>query len=110
MNGNIPQQVKQIVKETTSELRKIYQTHLKDVIVFGSYARGDFTEDSDIDLCILLDDMQSVVSEREKYSSVISTLCLKYDVVISIIPCQVQTFYTKRTPLLLNVNREGIRL
>ncbi len=54
MNGNIPPQVRQIVKETTSELRKIYHTHLKDVIVFGSYARGDFTEDSDIDLCILL--------------------------------------------------------
>ena len=80
MNGNIPQQIRHIVKETTSELHKIYHTHLKDVIVFGSYARGDFTENSDIDLCILLDEMQSVVSEREKYSSVISTLCLKYDV------------------------------
>ncbi len=42
MNGNVPQQVRQIVKETTSELRKIYHTHLKDVIVLGSYARGDF--------------------------------------------------------------------
>ena len=110
MNRNIPQQIKQIVKETTSELRKIYHTHLKDVILFGSYARGDFTDDSDIDLCILLDEMQSVVSEREKYASVMTTLCLKYDVVISIIPCQVQTFSTTRTPWLLNVKREGIRL
>ena len=36
------------------ELKKIYGRHLQSVILYGSYARGDFTKDSDVDIMILL--------------------------------------------------------
>lgn len=38
-----------------SGIKKIYGRHLKQIILFGSYARVDFREDSDIDIMILLD-------------------------------------------------------
>ncbi|MFM6024422.1 MAG: nucleotidyltransferase domain-containing protein, partial [Dolichospermum sp.] len=31
----------------------VYGNNLKQVILFGSYARGDFTSDSDIDILIV---------------------------------------------------------
>lgn len=37
------------------ELRRIYGTHLKQIILYGSYARGDYRDDSDIDLMVLVD-------------------------------------------------------
>ena len=43
------------LKQYTEEIAKIYGKHLKSVILYGSYARGDYTEDSDIDIMILLD-------------------------------------------------------
>jgi len=37
------------------ELAKVFQP--RAIILFGSYARGDFTENSDIDLCLIADKM-----------------------------------------------------
>lgn len=43
------------LNEYIDQIKNIYGSHLKQIILFGSYARGDFNEDSDIDLMILLD-------------------------------------------------------
>ena len=37
------------------ELRRIYGIHLKQIILYGSYARGDYRDDSDIDRMVLVD-------------------------------------------------------
>ena len=80
------------------------------MILFGSYSRGDFTEESDIDIALLIDKMENISSERKKYLSAISRLSLKYDTVISVIPFDYMTFQSKRTPLILNVTWEGIKI
>jgi predicted nucleotidyltransferase len=44
-----------LLERYTKVLEKIYGKHLKVVILYGSYSRGDYREDSDIDIMILLD-------------------------------------------------------
>lgn len=51
----MPQVMEQQMKEYVAEIKKIYGSHLKQVILYGSYARGDFGPDSDVDIMILLD-------------------------------------------------------
>ena len=80
------------------------------MILYGSYARGDYAEGSDIDLVLLLDQLTDVTAERKKYLPVISRISLEYDTVVSIVPFDAREFQTRRTPLILNVNREGIRV
>lgn len=36
-------------------MNSFFGSHLQKVILYGSYARGDFRTDSDIDIMILLD-------------------------------------------------------
>ena len=43
-----------LLEQYTEILQKIYGKHLKTVILYGSYARGDYREDSDIDIMILV--------------------------------------------------------
>lgn len=51
----------------TEETRKEYGDMLKRVILFGSCARGDFDDESDVDIMILLDvSPEQLVNEREK--------------------------------------------
>ena len=67
MRKKLPQRIDNILKEIRDELKKIYSGRLKEVILFGSYARGDFKEESDIDIILLLKSLKDVSLERQKY-------------------------------------------
>lgn len=43
------------IKETIERLVKIYGDKLKKVILYGSYAKQNYDDDSDIDMAILVD-------------------------------------------------------
>lgn len=51
----MPGMIQDLIQQYVSELQKIYGRSLKRIILYGSYARGDFRADSDIDIMILLD-------------------------------------------------------
>lgn len=51
----MPAAINILLKKYVSEVSKIYGTYLKSVLLYGSYARGDFNADSDIDIMILED-------------------------------------------------------
>ena len=101
-------EIEPILEEVKDSLQKIYGNKFKGIILHGSYARGDATEGSDIDLILLLDEVESSLLEMEKYFDVIWKLDLKYDTVISILPIGEEEFRTRRLPVLLNAKREGL--
>ncbi len=110
MNRKIPRKIRTILDEVKKHLEKIYGNKLKGIILYGSYARGDFTDGSDIDLIILLENMKDPLAEREKYFNEIWELDLKYDTVISIIPFKEEEYRIRKLPVILNAKREGVSL
>lgn len=108
-NKNL-KKIKPILNEVKRRLKKIYGKRLKKIILYGSYARGDADDGSDIDLIILLENMGEPVTEMEKFSESIWKLDLKYDTVISVIPFDVNVFKKRRLPVILNAKREGITI
>lgn len=51
----MPVRINALLGQYVEEIRNIYGKSLKTVILYGSYARGDFRPDSDIDIMILVD-------------------------------------------------------
>ncbi len=51
----MPQQLESLLKVYLKELDKVTEDKIKKVILYGSYARGDFRKDSDVDVMILVD-------------------------------------------------------
>ena len=50
----MPENIRNIIYRFSQELRRILGDKLTMIIVYGSYARGDFRENSDIDIMILV--------------------------------------------------------
>jgi len=47
--------IKRILDEFKRKIEKLYGERLKSIILYGSWARGDATEDSDIDILLVLE-------------------------------------------------------
>ncbi|MBO3840050.1 MAG: nucleotidyltransferase domain-containing protein, partial [Candidatus Brockarchaeota archaeon] len=45
-------------------LRQVEKLEPKLIILFGSHARGDFTEESDIDICVVAENLPENLFER----------------------------------------------
>jgi len=106
----IPQAIRPILQEVKAKLEAIYGERLRGIVLFGSWARGDATDGSDIDLLILLDGVQDPVLELAEYSKEIYEIDLEYDVVISTVPVDAAQFATGELPLYVCARREGIAL
>jgi predicted nucleotidyltransferase len=108
--NNLTEKEKQVVKELIDELKKLYGDNLSRVILYGSKARGDATEDSDIDILVVLKKIQNFSLERKKVKEISWRLSYKYDLLLSIIIRSEQEYMRKDTPLLMNIEKEGIVL
>jgi predicted nucleotidyltransferase len=110
MRKKLSKKITRVLSETKEQLQSIYSRQLREIILFGSYARGDYSKGSDIDLLLLLDHLDNPGAERDRYMAIICDLSLKYDMVVSIITMDYATYHTQKTPLILNVQKEGVRL
>ena len=105
--------LKKLMEKYVEEIRKIYGSHLKKVILYGSYARGDFGPDSDIDIMILLD-ITDV--DLKKYSMELSYMTFDFnlDNNLDIKPIAKNEEHFKKWldnySFYANVNKEGVIL
>ena len=101
--------IQQIAKEYKAALKNLYGEDLAELILFGSYARGDQREESDVDFAIVLknSDMRTF-PVLEKTSPISSELSLKYGLMISTFPVSLQKKKTSMQGVYRNIRREGI--
>lgn len=108
MNENT-ETVKEILEKLKAEIIKILKDKFVDMILFGSYSRGDFSEYSDVDILVLVKDKLNR-DEDEKLDDVIAKYSLNHDIVISCIVYPQKIFKEYNTPFILNVREEGIKI
>ena len=57
MIGNLSKKEESVIKKFKHELLKRYPDRIKTVLVFGSKARGDYNDESDIDVMVITDEL-----------------------------------------------------
>jgi uncharacterized protein len=102
--------IRQLLKVFKGELEVLYGEQLAHLVLYGSFARHEETEGSDIDILVVLKGQVAHVDEILRMGDVTTDLLLKYDELISIVPMSLNDFLYRDSPLLLNIRREGIML
>jgi len=100
--------IDRIIKEFKEKNKKLYGNRLKGLVLYGSWARGEGTEHSDIDLAVILEGEVIPGKEIDKMIDIITEIGLKYKILISVYPVSENIFYTAKSPLLINIRKEGI--
>ena len=115
--GNIKAMNNDILNTITEKVyfsaKKVLGDKLIKVILFGSYARGNNDNESDIDFFILANiELNEIRKISSAIGELISHLELEYDVVISIHTVSSSNFfeYRKILPYYMNIEKEGIEL
>ena len=107
----MPVAKREIIMSFARKVRRILGKNLKQVILYGSYARGDYTEDSDIDIMVLttLTDKEIEQIETEIYDLAFDYL-MDYGVDISVVIKNEEQFnyWLGALPFYDNVEKEGI--
>ena len=104
----MPADVKRLLTKLKNGLTELYGDRLKAVYLFGSYARGDYDEGSDLDVMIVLDNYKSYWEELIRSVELASDLSLEHNVTISRTIMTEEQWKKGDLPVLRNVRAEGI--
>lgn len=100
-----------ILDELVAGILAIMKPSVVRIVLYGSVARGTNTEESDVDVAVLIKGELDKDME-DKLSDLVVDMNLKYDKVFSVIDINYDTFrkWEGVTPFYQNVNKEGIVL
>ena len=105
--------LRKMLLELEEKLQRVYGNKLKAVILYGSVARGTATEESDIDIMVLIDGTaQELRAFEDQLSDVSTDISIKYFKVFSIIDISYQEYmrWMNTSPFYKNVSQEGVVL
>ena len=109
----MPNNVQKIINDFLKKVEAVLGNRLTKIILYGSYARGDYNKSSDIDIMILTDLNDA---EIEQYRNTISDIAFDMELetgfIISPLIKNIEKYNDRIDviPFYMNVNKEGVIL
>lgn len=112
---NVPSNINNVITEFMQGVNEILGNRVKKIILYGSYARGDYNKSSDIDIMILTDlSDEEIIEYRDKISDIAYDIeeANNFDIWLSPLVKNIDKFnyWLEALPFYMNVQREGIVL
>lgn len=106
-------QLSKIIQTMVESYRAVYGSDIVDIVLYGSYARGDFTECSDIDIVAVVHGSRLELQEKLKTIWDNSfEIGLENDIIVSssVIPYDEFVKYKQTLPYYRNIAEEGRKI
>ena len=103
--------INDLIKKFTNEIMDKYKNKIHKIILFGSYARGDYKDNSDVDLLIVWQENRNCGAE--KIEDIAYEYLLEKGVYFSIKVLTIKQYNDLRykgSPFIKNIEEEGLFL
>jgi predicted nucleotidyltransferase len=105
---SLPDHVQTTIHRIEAGLRALYGARFRGLLLYGSYARGEADEGSDVDLLLLLEGPVDAVKEILRLQPIKSPISLEADLALSVIPASIEDYEKRATRFLLNIGAEAV--
>ena len=102
--------INSVKKEAAGLTSELMKDDLAEIILYGSCARGDYSEDSDIDIALITKcDRREVKKYEEALADIATTLAMKYFAIVNFVCLPYEEFCEKKTwyTYFHNIDVEG---
>jgi predicted nucleotidyltransferase len=106
--GQLPADLAALLRQLDADLAALYGERYGGLVLYGSYARGEADEGSDVDLLLLLEGEVNSVRELKRAQGVKWPLALEAGYTVSLLPVSMEDYERSEDPFLWNARREGM--
>jgi len=102
--------VRSLAEKIRNELKERYESKVLQIILYGSYARGEGTSESDVDFLVVADDSLDPWEVRRSLDDVLLDILLRDGRLVSVLVVPKSLYESYHAPFLKQVHKEGIPL
>lgn len=103
----LPPDLDSLLTELRGALEDLYGDRLVRLVLYGSQARGDTHEESDVDVLVVLQGTVEPGEEIRRLGDVRTRLGLQYEEALSLLPVSEVDYRDQSGAWLTNVHRDG---
>jgi predicted nucleotidyltransferase len=104
----LPSDLEAVLRRLERGLKDLYGARYRGLVLYGSYARGEAHDESDVDLLLLLEGPVDRAREALRAEGVKWPLSLESGYVLSVLPVGAEEYRDAREPFLWNARVEGV--
>lgn len=98
-----------VLKRFRAAIDEVYGSRIERVVLYGSRARNDASDESDYDVAVFLRDFADRWREMDRIIPIVTDILYEDEAFIHAMPYRAGA-YANRTPLMQEIRREGIDL
>ena len=100
--------IESLLRDLRTRLEVLYGDRLHAVVLYGSYARGEESPESDVDVMVVLEDEVDPWREIRRMSELGLEVELEYEEMVTLYPVSQEDAERQSHSVLTNAQREGI--
>ncbi len=97
-----------VLRRVKEHLNNVYGDRIKRVVVYGSFAKGEADEESDVDIAVVVADELNPNKIENSLDSLLFQILMEKGELITVLVIPESKFTTYNSPLILNIKEEGV--
>lgn len=110
MSPDLPRPIRAAIDEALRLIGGLYGSRMERLVLYGSVARGDSREDSDVDLLVVLSEPIDTLAEIRKLAPIAIDIWSRFEVDLQLMPFSAVRYADPYHPFSVNVRQDAIEV